>query len=71
MPEQRMSRMEALRSYTIHSAYAGFEEALKGTLTPGKLGDVTVLDQDILTIPEEEILKTRRSQTYERNYTSK
>ena len=54
-PEQRMSRMEALESYTINGAYAAFEEDLKGSLTPGKLADVTILSKDILTIPEEEI----------------
>jgi predicted amidohydrolase YtcJ len=55
-PHQRMSRMEALRSYTINGAYAAFEEDIKGTLTPGKLADITVLSKDILTVPEEEIL---------------
>jgi predicted amidohydrolase YtcJ len=54
-PDQRMTRMEALRSYTSANAYAAFEEELKGTLTVGKLGDVTVLSRDILEIPEEEI----------------
>lgn len=54
-PEQAMSRLEALRSYTINGAYAGFEEAIKGSLTPGKLADITVLSKDILTVPEEEI----------------
>jgi len=54
-PEQAMSRMEALRSYTINGAYAAFEESVKGSLTPGKLADITVLSRDILTIPEEEI----------------
>jgi predicted amidohydrolase YtcJ len=54
-PDQRMSRMEALESYTINGAYASFEEDIKGTLTPGKLADITVLSKDILTIPEEEI----------------
>ncbi|MFC1791947.1 amidohydrolase, partial [Gemmatimonadota bacterium] len=54
-PGQRMSRMEALESYTINGAYAAFEEHIKGTLTPGKLADITVLSRDILTIPEEEI----------------
>ena len=53
-----MSRMEALRSYTIDNAYAGFEQDIKGSLTPGKLADITVLSQDILTIPDEEILST-------------
>ena len=57
-PEQRMSRMEALRSYTINGAYAAFEEDIKGSLTPGKLADVTVLSKDILTIPEDEIPST-------------
>lgn len=57
-PEQAMSRMEALRSYTINAAYAAFEDSLKGSLTPGKLADITVLSKDILTIPEEEIPST-------------
>ncbi len=57
-PDQRMSREEALRSYTINGAYAGFEEDIKGSLTPGKLADVTVLSRDILTIPEDEIPST-------------
>lgn len=57
-PEQAMSRMEALRSYTINAAYAAFEDSLKGSLTPGKLADVTVLSKDILTIPEAEIPST-------------
>jgi predicted amidohydrolase YtcJ len=54
-PDQRMSRMEALESYTINGAFAGFEEDVKGSLTPGKLADLTVLSKDILTIPEDEI----------------
>jgi len=54
-PDQRMSRMEALRSYTINNAYAAFEEGSKGSLKVGKLADVTVLSRDILTVAEEEI----------------
>jgi hypothetical protein len=54
-PDQRMSRMEALRSYTINNAYAAFEEGSKGTLKVGKLADVTVLSRDILTVPEDQI----------------
>lgn len=54
-PDQRMSRMEALKSYTMNGAYAGFEENIKGSLAPGKLADVTVLSKDIMTIPEDEI----------------
>jgi predicted amidohydrolase YtcJ len=54
-PDQRMSRMEALRSYTINNAYAAFEEGIKGSLKVGKLADVTVLSRDILTLPENDI----------------
>ena len=53
--EQRMSRMEALKSYTINNAFAGFQEDIKGSLTVGKLGDITVLDRDILTVDEDDI----------------
>ena len=54
-PEQRLSRMEALQTYTSKAAFAAFDEEIKGTLTPGKLADITVLSKDILTIPEDEI----------------
>jgi hypothetical protein len=54
-PDQRMSRMEALRSYTISNAYAAFQEGIKGSLKVGKLADVTVLSGDILTLPENQI----------------
>jgi hypothetical protein len=57
-PDQRMSRMEALRSYTINGAYAAFQEDLLGSLTPGKLADITVLSKDIMTVAEEEIPTT-------------
>ena len=54
-PDQRLSRIEALETYTLSNAYAAFEEDIKGSITPGKLADITVLSKDILTIPEEEI----------------
>lgn len=57
-PDQKVSRMDALRMYTIHPAYAAFEEDIKGTLAPGKLADLTILSKDILTIRELEILQT-------------
>ncbi len=55
-PEQKMTRMEALRSYTLSNAYAAFEEDLKGSLEAGKLADIVVLSKDILECPEDEIL---------------
>jgi predicted amidohydrolase YtcJ len=57
-PDQRMSREQALRSYTLDAAYAAFEEQDKGSLEPGKLADITVLSKDILTIQPREILDT-------------
>jgi len=57
-PDQRMSREEALKSYTWNNAYAAFEEKIKGSLEPGKLADITVLSRDIMTIPEDEIPST-------------
>jgi len=56
-PDQRMSREEALRSYTINGAYAAFQEDILGSLTPGKLADIVVLSKDIMTVPEDDILK--------------
>ena len=57
-PEQAMTRMEALRSYTADAAYAAFEETEKGTLTEGKLADIVVLSQDLLNCPDDQILQT-------------
>jgi predicted amidohydrolase YtcJ len=54
-PDQKMTREEALRAYTINGAYAAFETGLKGSLAPGKLADITVLSRDILTCPEDDI----------------
>ena len=54
-PEQSMTRLEALHSYTTAAAYAAFEEVDKGSLTPGKLADITILSHDILSVPEEKI----------------
>ncbi|MCP4725599.1 MAG: amidohydrolase family protein, partial [bacterium] len=63
MPEQRLSVEEAIKAYTITSAYAAFDEKIKGSITPGKLADLIILSQDILTIPvnnipDTEVLKT-------------
>ncbi|NIM57390.1 MAG: amidohydrolase family protein [Candidatus Aminicenantes bacterium] len=56
-PDQRMSRQEALRSYTLNGAYAAFQEDILGSLTPGKLADITILSKDIMTVPDDEILE--------------
>jgi predicted amidohydrolase YtcJ len=57
-PEQRMSRLDALRSYTLNAAYGAFQDDAKGSLTVGKLADVTVLTQDILAVDEDRIPDT-------------
>jgi predicted amidohydrolase YtcJ len=54
-PDQRMSRIEALKSYTANPAYAAFEEESKGSLKVGKYAELVVLSTDILTIAEAEI----------------
>lgn len=56
---QRMTRQEALRSMTLDAAYAAFEEGRKGSLEVGKLADLTVLSQNLLTVPEDAIGSTR------------
>lgn len=58
-PDQKMTRMEALKSYTINGAYAAFEEDIKGSLTKGKLADITVLSDNLLTCSDSDILNTK------------
>jgi predicted amidohydrolase YtcJ len=58
-PEECLSRMEALRLYTINNAYLHHEEKDKGTLEPGKLADLIIVDRDYLTIPAASIGETR------------
>lgn len=58
-PDQRMSRAEALRSWTIEGAYAAFEEERKGSLEPGKLADFVILSGDIMTMPAGQIPQVR------------
>ena len=57
-PEESLTPRQALKSYTIKNAYAAFADNRKGTLTPGKLADITVLSQNILTGSPEKIRKT-------------
>jgi hypothetical protein len=58
VPEQSITVEEALTAYTVTAAYAGMNENVRGTLEPGKLADIVVLSQDILTIPPERIGET-------------
>jgi hypothetical protein len=62
-PQEKMTREQALRSYTLDAAYGAFEEKIKGSIEKGKLADFTVFAADIMTIPEEEILKTEVAMT--------
>jgi predicted amidohydrolase YtcJ len=55
VPEEKITVAQALEAYTINAAYASFEEKIKGSLERGKLADLVVLDQDILTIAPEQI----------------
>ena len=58
-PEEAVTRIQALKMFTLWPAYAAFEEKLRGTIETGKLADLTILSADIMTIPHAEILKTR------------
>jgi predicted amidohydrolase YtcJ len=62
--EEGVSREDAIRMYTANGPYLSWEEDIKGTIEAGKLADVIVLDKDILTIPEEEILNTNVDMTF-------
>jgi predicted amidohydrolase YtcJ len=57
-PEEKMTREQALRSYTLDAAYGAFEEKIKGSIEVGKRADLTIFSKDIMTIPEGEILST-------------
>lgn len=59
LAKERLTRSDALRSWTLGGAYAAFEEREKGTLEVGKLADFVVLSADIMTIPPADILSTR------------
>ena len=63
-PAEKMTREEALKSLTIWPAVAAFQERVMGSLAPGKYADFVILDQDIMQIPEQMILKTNVVATY-------
>lgn len=58
-PEERLTREEALRVFTIDAAYAGFREQRQGSITPGKAANFIVIDRDVMTCPAAEIPATR------------
>ncbi|HET6893667.1 MAG TPA: amidohydrolase [Pyrinomonadaceae bacterium] len=58
VPEQKISVEETIRAYTVGSAYAEFQENVKGTITPGKLADLVMLSRDIFKIDPKDIEKT-------------
>ena len=62
-PDQKMTREQALRSYTLDAAYGAFQEGVIGSIEVGKFADFTVLDRDIMTIEEAEVLKTKAMMT--------
>lgn len=62
-PEQRMTREQALKSYTLDAAYGAFEEDFKGSIEVGKLADFTVYSQDLMQVPEDQLLNTKIDHT--------
>jgi hypothetical protein len=64
LPAEKMTRDEALKSMTIWPAVAAFQEQTMGSITPGKYADFVILDQDIMRIPEDQILRTNVLATF-------
>lgn len=58
-PEQKLTMEEAIKCYTLGSAYAQFMEDRKGMIKQGYLADIVIVDRDLLTIPEDQIMKTK------------
>lgn len=63
-PDERLSRDEALRSFTIDAAFAAHAEADLGSIEPGKLADFVVLSRDIMTVPASDVLRADVGRTY-------
>jgi predicted amidohydrolase YtcJ len=62
-PEEKVSRSDALKMFTLWAAFSAFEEDQRGTIEVGKLADLTILNADIMTIPEAQIPKTKAVMT--------
>jgi predicted amidohydrolase YtcJ len=58
-PEQRLSMQETIHAFTVAAAYTAGQEARQGTISPGKLADLTIYDRDIFEVAPEELLETR------------
>ena len=58
-PDEAMTQEEVVIAYTLTSAYAEFAEEEKGSYVTGKLADLTILSQDIFTVPVQQLLNTR------------
>jgi predicted amidohydrolase YtcJ len=63
-PEEKITREEALRMFTVNPAYAEFQEKVKGSIAPGMLADFIILNQDLMTVPDDKILDTRPLATF-------
>ena len=63
-PDEAITIEEAVRGYTLTSAFINFDEDIKGSLEPGKYADMIVLPADILTLPKEELMALDVAQTY-------
>jgi hypothetical protein len=62
-PEEKMTRAQALKSLTLDASYGAFEEKVKGSIAAGKLADFTIFSQDIMTVPDDQILSTKVEMT--------
>ena len=62
-PAQKMTRAQALKSYTLDAAYGAFEENIKGSITAGKLADFTIYNQDLMKVAEDKLLETTIAMT--------
>jgi predicted amidohydrolase YtcJ len=62
-PEEKMTRAQALKSFTLDASYGAFEEKVKGSIAAGMLADFTVFSQDLMTVPDDQILSTKVEMT--------
>ena len=58
-PDQKLTLAEAIRGFTSDAAFAAFEENSRGTIEPGKLADLTIIDGDLYSMPQAELFKAK------------